>query len=139
MAYHKKKLDILAFLTRLDHLLGRYKNYYGVYPQDIPFLIYLYKLKVSPSDYSNRPKDIFNHVTLAAWIPEKALYPKIARMDWSYIPSISLDNLIVPMLDPSVVYQLSLEPPDHYDPKLYYVPTFITEDYCQLKMYYPSW
>lgn len=139
MAYHKRKLDILAFLTRLDHLLGRYKKKYRVYPEGIPFLIYLYKVKTIPGDYQNRPKEIFTHITTASWIPQKALYPKIATMDWSYVPSISLDNLIVPMIDPSVVYQISLDPPPHYDPKLYYVPTFITEDYCQLKIYYPDW
>ncbi len=139
MSYHKKKQDILSFLTRLDYLIGRYKNHYGYYPEHIPFFIYLYKTQTTPLGYINRPPNTFYHVTTASWIPEKALYPKISTMDWSYIPSISLDNLIVPMLDPSVVYQISLELPTHADPKLYYVPDFITEDYCQEKWYYPDW
>ena len=139
MAYHQKKQDILAFLTRLDHLLGRYKDHYGEYPEYLPFFIYLYKIKVRSWQYQHRPPNIFNHITIASWIPQKSLYPKISSMDWSYTPSISLDNLIVPMLDPGAVYQIALEPPKHADPKLYYVPTFITEWYCQDKYFYPDW
>lgn len=139
MAYHKQKLDILTFLARLDYLLGRYKKYHKHYPKDIPFLIYLFKMPVMPSDYKNRPKEIFTHITTAAWLPEKALYPKIASLDWSSIPSISLDNIIIPMIDPWAVYQISCEFPAHADLKTYYVPTFITEDYCQFKFSYPDW
>lgn len=139
MTFHKKKQDILEFLEKLNEMLGRYHKYHGHYPPSIPFLIYLHKTPVTPALYVNRPDDIFTHITLASWVPQKAIYPKISSMDWWYIQSISLENLIAPTIDPGAIYQIAPDMPRGADINQYYVPLFIVEDYCQDKWYYPDW